>query len=201
MKCIFRCATVIIAVLLASLFSESRVLPWSNSCLHAHTVRADTHGMNAVPPLVLWAWERPEDLRFIKPGAAGIAFLARTVWVDGNNVSGRPRLQPLRFNSGTRLMAVVRIESAGRGLPAGEPVARQIQEAAALPGVRALQIDFDARERTSVVCGTAERSPQSAAFGLAAHDHGAGILVRTGWVDPRSSGGGCFADVVSHGTG
>ena len=97
------------------------------------------------PRVMLWAWERPEDLRFIKPGAAGIAFLARTVWVDGNNVSGRPRLQPLRFNPGTRLMAVVRIESAGRGLPAREPVVRQIQEAAALPGVRALQIDFDAR--------------------------------------------------------
>ena len=98
------------------------------------------------PRVMLWAWERPEDLRFIQPGSAGIAFLARTVWVDGNNVSARARLQPLRFNPGTPLMAVVRIESAGRGLPAPEPVVREIQEAAAPPGVRALQIDFDARQ-------------------------------------------------------
>src|SRR5690242_4736930 len=100
----------------------------------------------ALPRVMLWAWERPEDFRFIKPGAAGIAFLARTVWVDGNNVSARPRLQPLRFTPGTPLMAVVRIESAGHGLPAREPVIREISEAAALPGIRALQIDFDARQ-------------------------------------------------------
>jgi hypothetical protein len=100
----------------------------------------------SLPRVMLWAWERPEDLRFIQPRTVGIAFLARTVWVDGNNVSGRPRLQPLRFNPGTPLMAVVRIESAGYGLPARERVVREIQEAAALPGVRALQIDFDARE-------------------------------------------------------
>jgi hypothetical protein len=100
----------------------------------------------AFPRVMLWAWERPEDLRFIKPGAAGIAFLARTVWVDGDNVSARPRLQPLHFNPGTPLMAVVRIESAGRGLPARDLVIREIRYAAELPAVRALQIDFDARE-------------------------------------------------------
>ena len=100
----------------------------------------------AFPRVMLWAWERPEDLRFIKPGAAGIAFLARTVWVDGNNVSARPRLQPLHFNPGTPLMAVVRIESAGHGLPPRAPVIRQISYAVEAPGVRALQIDFDARE-------------------------------------------------------
>lgn len=100
----------------------------------------------AFPRIMLWAWERPEDLRFIQPGAAGIAFLARTVWLDGGAVSARPRLQPLRFPPGTPLMAVVRLESAGRGLPPRPPVVREIRQAAALPGVRALQIDFDARE-------------------------------------------------------
>src|SRR5579884_2097798 len=70
----------------------------------------------ALPRVMLWAWERPEDLRFIKPGSAGIAFLARTVWMDGDNVSARPRLQPLRYTPDTLLMAVVRLESAGHGL-------------------------------------------------------------------------------------
>jgi hypothetical protein len=33
----------------------------------------------ALPRLMLWAWESPQDLRFVKPGSAGIAFLARQV--------------------------------------------------------------------------------------------------------------------------
>ena len=59
--------------------------------------------LSVFPRVMLWAWERPEDLRFVKPDAAGIAFLARTLWLDGNNVSARPRLQPLRFAPGTPL--------------------------------------------------------------------------------------------------
>jgi len=97
------------------------------------------------PRIVLWAWERPEDLRFVKPETAGIAFLARTVWLDPQHVASRPRLQPLRYAQGAALMAVVRLESAGHGLPSRADVIREIQPAAAIPGVRALQIDFDAR--------------------------------------------------------
>lgn len=108
------------------------------------TARPDP--LPALPRVMLWAWERPEDLRFIKPGAAGIAFLARTVWLDGDNVAARPRLQPLRYTPGTPLVPVVRLESAGRGLPPRGPVIREIAEAASIPGARALQIDFDARE-------------------------------------------------------
>jgi hypothetical protein len=97
------------------------------------------------PRLVLWAWESPQDLRFIKPGSAGIAFLARTVWLDGERVRSRPRLQPLRFIPGADLIAVVRFESAGHRLPAHEDVVREVMPAVEIPGLRALQIDFDAR--------------------------------------------------------
>src|SRR5262249_60977661 len=74
------------------------------------------------------------------------AFLARTVWVDGGRVWSRPRLQPLRFTPGAALMAAVRVESAGHGLPDAKEVAREIRPAVELAGVRALQIDFDARQ-------------------------------------------------------
>ncbi len=99
-----------------------------------------------LPRVMLWAWERPEDLRFVKAESAGIAFLARTVWMDGHNVSARPRLQPLRYTPGTSLMAVVRLESAGHGLPPRAAIVHEVMEAAGTPGIRALQIDFDARE-------------------------------------------------------
>jgi hypothetical protein len=99
------------------------------------------------PRVLLWAWERPEDLRFVRPGSTGIAFLARTVWLDGDRVASRPRLQPLRFAPGAFLMAVVRLESSGHGLPQRRDNAvHEIVRAAEIDGVRALQIDFDARQ-------------------------------------------------------
>jgi hypothetical protein len=98
------------------------------------------------PRLMLWAWESPQDLRFVKPGTAGVAFLARTVWLDGTRVHGLPRLQPLRFTPGTDLMAVVRFESPGHGLPPRADVVGEVMPAAQIAGVRALQIDFDARQ-------------------------------------------------------
>jgi hypothetical protein len=81
-----------------------------------------------MPRIVLWAWERPEDLRFLKAGQAGVAFLAKTIYLqtptDGSPSSNaavssapafkvRPRLQPLRITAGTPLIAVVRIENPG----------------------------------------------------------------------------------------
>jgi len=99
-----------------------------------------------LPRIMLWAWESPQDLRFVEPGRAGIAFLSRTVWLDGTRVWHRPRLQPLRFNPGTDLMAVVRFESAGHGLPDHTEVVKAVLPALDVEGVRALQIDFDARQ-------------------------------------------------------
>src|SRR5437868_13361941 len=88
----------------------------------------------AFPTLILWAWESPQDLRFIKPGSAGIAFLERTVWLDEKNVRSRPRLQPLRFTPGVELMAVVRLESAGHSLPMRGDVVREIMPAVKIAG-------------------------------------------------------------------
>lgn len=148
MKCIFRCAaTVIAALLLAPLFSENRVLHGNNSYLHAHTVHADTHGIRVVPSLVLWAWERPEDLRFLDPTKAGVAFLAGTVRLGAKGMSYRPRLQPLQVARETRLVAVVRIETAaGVALDheTATRVARGIAQTGRLPSVVGVQVDFDA---------------------------------------------------------
>jgi hypothetical protein len=55
-------------------------------------------------------------------------------------------LQPLRYHPGAVLIAVVRVESAGAPLPDAAATAAAIEPAARLAGVRALQVDFDARE-------------------------------------------------------
>ena len=103
--------------------------------------------MSAVPPLVLWAWERPEDLRFLDPTTTGVAFLAETVRVAPAGVAYIPRMQPLRVPPQTRLVAVVRIETAAgavRDKDTPIKIAREIARAARLPRVVAVQVDFDA---------------------------------------------------------
>ncbi len=96
------------------------------------------------PHVFLWAWERPENLEFLDPQAAGVAFLARTVCLRGGAVSVRPRLQPLKYPPSAVLMSVVRVEPQDSALPPVETVSAAIAEAAAIPNVRGLQVDFDA---------------------------------------------------------
>lgn len=95
---------------------------------------------------MLWAWERPEDLRYLNPSHAGIAFLARTVVLTNSSAIPRRRLQPFQFPPQATLMAVVRLESNRTALPPVEAAVAQILPAAEYPNIRALQIDFDARQ-------------------------------------------------------
>jgi hypothetical protein len=126
--------------------------------------------MVGLPNVYLWAWERPEDLRFLAARRVGVAFLAKTLYLRSGkdigeadelgNVVVRPRMQPLRIEPGTPLMAVVRIETPAATKTSAYAGANETQsgfsekqltrtadEIAAtvnMPGVNAVQIDFDA---------------------------------------------------------
>lgn len=99
-----------------------------------------------VPRVMLWAWERPEDLSFLDCHRAGVAILAATISLGPGGMRVEPRRQPLTLPDDCPTVAVVRIE-AGEG-PVGtdmvEPAARELVRVAGRPGIRALQIDFDA---------------------------------------------------------
>jgi hypothetical protein len=105
--------------------------------------------MNDLPRVILWAWERPEDLRFINPQEIGVAFLAETVYLRGDRTIIRPRLQPLALAPDTRRIAVARIETDNRLRPlfSDEQRSRIVAELTRLAqgeNVAAIQIDFDA---------------------------------------------------------
>jgi hypothetical protein len=127
-----------------------------------------------LPNVTFWAWERPEDLRFLLSDQAGVAFLAKTISLESTPAnfsadSSPPfdvhlRLQPLRITPGTQLIAVVRIEnlstphapfsfqqnqSAAHSFPMFSDAQRalltaEIADLQSIPGVSAIQIDFDA---------------------------------------------------------
>jgi len=124
------------------------------------------------PSIVFWAWERPEDFRFLAADEATVAFLAKTIYLQpaAPSLSSapaffvRPRLQPLRVTPGVPLIAVVRIETATPPrlsdfaspptAPAlyaiayspqqREALASEIAALKSIPGISAIQIDFDA---------------------------------------------------------
>ena len=102
--------------------------------------------LSELPPVIIWAWERPEKLNFINTDQVGVAFLAKTVRLEGDRVVSKPRLQPLELAPGTKLVAVVRIESDHPTLSATQlqRTASEVASVSALPNVSVVQIDFDA---------------------------------------------------------
>ena len=105
--------------------------------------------LSTLPPVIVWAWERPEKLDFIDTNQIGVAFLARTITFDGDMVYIRPRLQPLELARGTKLVGVVRFETHHKGTPRVEEkpfqdIVDAIADVSRLPNVSAVQIDFDA---------------------------------------------------------
>lgn len=121
-------------------------------CANCRTSRAVNPNLDdSMPKKILWAWERPEDLRFIATNEIGVAFLAQTLFLQGTEVVYKPRRQPLEVAPETYLIAVTRIETSkiGGKRPAFSPeqlekIVNLVKNTLELPNVKAVQIDFDA---------------------------------------------------------
>lgn len=168
-------AVLVVALLLglAASFDNARTSHhWIPVCPSRNCFLSDQDNTAPLPPVVFWAWEKPEDLRFLNPNSAAVAFLAKTIYLSPPDPASplksaggflvQPRLQPLRVAPETALIAVVRIETSS-GLPGAahttrpvapnystsqlEDISSQIVELHSFPAVRAVQIDFDATTR------------------------------------------------------
>ncbi len=98
------------------------------------------------PPIVLWAWEEPEDLRTADPQRLGVAFLADRIFV-AEKVTVVPRRQRILVPAHFWAVAVVRIEPT-REFQDNETTRHAttdaLLQAARLPGIRGIEVDFDA---------------------------------------------------------
>jgi hypothetical protein len=103
---------------------------------------------SGAPPIVLWAWEEPEDLRALDPHSAGVAFLAERIFL-GSSIQIILRHQRISVPDGIWAEAVVRIETRA-GFHDTEDLraqtAHELARTASLPRVRGLQVDFDATQ-------------------------------------------------------
>ena len=102
-----------------------------------------TTTVESLPPVIVWAWERPENLRFLDPQKTAVAFLAKTITLRDDKTVVKPRLQPLQLAADTKLIAVVRIESDRASLSSAQ-LQQTAHEISSLSGVSVVQIDFDA---------------------------------------------------------
>jgi hypothetical protein len=163
------------SVLVASLalgFTKAR------SVINRRNETATSLRQKEMPRVILWAWERPTDLRFINPHDVGVAFLARTIRLRANQVTMRPRLQPLNLPEGTSVIAVARVESDVVHNPKLSPQQREslaeaIAEMAKLPGISHIQIDFDATRSQrpfyrEVIVGVRRRLPATVSLSITA---------------------------------
>jgi hypothetical protein len=103
-----------------------------------------------MPQKILWAWERPEDLRFLDVQKFGVAFLAQTLLLQQDGVVFRPRRQLLELPPDIYLIAVTRIETSKENSKRSTLSAEQrnkivnlVKKTLELPNVKAIQIDFD----------------------------------------------------------
>lgn len=99
--------------------------------------------------LVVWAWERPEDLRFLDPSIE-VAVLTGYIEIVGPRTAIRGRLYPLRARPGQVTTAVVHIEIAPHRAYAWSPdreaeVAAAVLDLAGASWVKRVQVDFEVR--------------------------------------------------------
>ena len=117
------------------------------SCHNKNQIKTN----NQMPPKILWAWERNEDLRFLDANKFGVAFIAQTLTLTGDEVIFRPRRQPLALPDNIYLIAVTRIETVKEN-PKRPTLSEEqrtqivnlIKKTLELPNVKAVQTDFDA---------------------------------------------------------
>lgn len=113
---------------------------------------ASNLNLTEFPSIILWAWERPEDLRFLDTDKFAVAFLAQTLKLKGNEVHLQARRQDLKVSPKTRLIAVTRIETVKNNTLApsfskaqSDECVQLILNTLKLKNVAAIQIDFDAK--------------------------------------------------------
>lgn len=109
---------------------------------HAHDVD------NNRPPLMLWTWEAPQDLRSIHVKNTGIALLILNIRFNKSDIIYYVRQQPLYIPPNTYLTAVVHIGNPPKNAVLNSTIARywalKIKKAYLRGAYKELQIDFDA---------------------------------------------------------
>ena len=105
--------------------------------------------LRALPARMAWAWERQEDLRWL-PQDAGVAYVATSLWLEGDKVVPHPRANALLLRPGTALVPVVHVDASWQTPPSltvaqRDAIVEALQAAATRSRSHVVQLDFEAR--------------------------------------------------------
>lgn len=133
---------------LATVVLAASLLMLTAATTHAATKPAAA-ALAALPPTMLWAWERAEDLRWL-PREAGVAYVAVTVELEADKMRLRRRSYPLLVRPDTALVPVVHVDAAWRQPPTLDArqqsaIVNEVLKAAAGSTSRVVQLDFEVR--------------------------------------------------------
>jgi len=147
------------------------VLPGANTFRHYHPA------LLRLPAQILWAWERPEDLRWLPP-EVGVAYVAMAVELQGSKIRLRPRTQALQVAEGTALIPVVHVDALWHPSPKltlkqRDAIVTQVLRSASAGNTKVVQLDFEVRSSqreflAEVVRETRRRLPRDYALSLTA---------------------------------
>lgn len=100
------------------------------------------------PEVVLWAWEKREDLLWITPSTTRVAILTATATVTDDKWHISHRRNPVWIPPKTKVIRVVRIDTRHAEERHPDPLlfAQAIYKAVSTLSFTELQIDFDARQ-------------------------------------------------------
>lgn len=140
-------------------------------------MRQERAALTALPGNILWAGERPEDLRWMPPDA-GVAYVASSVSLADERADVVPRANPLQVRPETVLIPVVRVDASWRNPPAlsshqRDTIVNQVLLAAQSTGAKVVQLDFKARHSQqpflfSVVSEIRKKLPTDRALSITA---------------------------------
>jgi hypothetical protein len=126
---------------------------------HGSAPQADRLGL---PALMLWSWDRADDLRFIDTADTGVAYLAGTIQIATGGIAAVPRRNPLLLPPDAATLAVIHIAIDRARPPVLDDAVRERLVAAILglrpPGAAAVQIDFEVTQSQQPFLATTIRT-------------------------------------------
>jgi hypothetical protein len=101
------------------------------------------------PKIIIWAWERPENLLFLNDEKIEVAFFAGSIIFSNSEVNIKPRLQPLSVKPGTPMIPVIRIDNLNENTQLNNgQISKALEfiiKTCSQDKISGCQIDFDAK--------------------------------------------------------
>ena len=122
------------------------VLPLKRD-MRAITLSPPHPALAQLPAQLLWAWERPEDLRWL-PADIGVAYVASSISLRGDQALIRRRTAPLLIAGATALVPVLHVDVSWHHPPAqsqgqSDTIIKELLRVAGNGNRNVVQLDFE----------------------------------------------------------